>query len=85
MLPERASLPDEPRGWKLGYIYCEDRWTSGKAVVFRGRLDDSFFNLLISAWISLRLMPIILWASLAWKSEVIDRLFLHRSCTQNLK
>ena len=38
-------------------------------MVFRRRLDDSFFNLLISAWISFRLMPIILWASIAWKSD----------------
>ena len=69
MLPQRASLSDEPRGWKLIYIYCEGRWTSERAVIFRKQLDDSFSNLLISAWIPLRLMSIILWASLAWKSE----------------
>ena len=69
MLPQRASLSDEPRGWKLRYIYCEGRWTSERAVVSRKQLDDIFSNLLISAWIPLRLMSIILWASLAWKSE----------------
>ena len=65
-------MPNQPRRWKLGYIYCE------RAVVFRRWLSDSFFNLLISAGISFRLMPagisfrlmpIILWANLAWKSE----------------
>ena len=69
MLPEWASLPNQPRWWELGYVYCEDRWTSGRAVVFRRRLDDSFFNLLIFTWISFRLMPVNLWANIAWKSE----------------
>ena len=62
-------MPNQPRRWKLCHVYCEERGTGERAVVFRRWFSDSFFNLLISAGISFRLMPIILWASFAWKSE----------------
>ena len=60
MLPQRANLSDEPKRWKLRYIYCEGRWTSERAVIFRKQLDHAFSNFLIYTWIPLRLMSVIL-------------------------